>query len=149
MTGIVSKWVVLREHTVSADDVDADGDVCDEVVARWVEEASTAYLDRCRVLRELQGRDGLRLRSRVGAFPPGARLGRPAAVAVSAGAREVRRGSFTIAVRLRSSGGSEDVAVNTACVVSLEDPVTGEARELGDEIRDELIALEHAAAHFN
>jgi hypothetical protein len=31
----------------------------------------------------------------------------------------------------------------------LEDPVTGEARELGDEIRDELIALEHSAAHFN
>jgi acyl-CoA thioesterase FadM len=149
MTGIVSRWVVLREHAVSADDVDADGDVRDDVVARWVEEASAAYLDRCGALRELQERDGLRLRSRVGALPPGARLGRPAAVAVSAGAREVRRGSFTIAVRLRSSGGSEDVAVNSACVVSLEDPVTGDARELGDEIRDELIALEHGAQHFN
>jgi hypothetical protein len=33
--------------------------------------------------------------------------------------------------------------------VSLEDPATGEAREIGDDIRDELIALEHAAAHYN
>jgi hypothetical protein len=31
----------------------------------------------------------------------------------------------------------------------LEDPVTGEARDLGDEIRDELIALEHGAQHYN
>ena len=149
MTGIVSKWVVLRDHVVGADDVDADGQLLDEILARWVSEVCAAYLDRCRMLGEMRDRDALVLRSRVGALPPGARLGRPTSVAVSAGAREVRRSSFTIAVRLRTSGGSDDVAMNAACVVSLEDPATGEARELGDDVRDELIALERAAAHFN
>lgn len=149
MTGIVSKWVVLREHAVAAEDVDADGHVLDEVLAGWVDEACAAYLDHCRVLHEKRDRDGLVLRSRVGPLPPGARFGRPSTVAVSAGAREVRRSSFTIAVRLRAAGGETDVAVNARCVVSLEDPATGEASALGDDVRDELIALEHAAAHFN
>jgi acyl-CoA thioesterase FadM len=149
VTGIVSRWVVLREHAVGADDVDADGNVLDEVLARWVDEACAVYLDRCRPLDEMRERDGLVLRSRVNALPPGARLGRPSAVSVSAGAREVRSSSFTIAVRLRAAGGATDVAVNVACVVSLENPATGEARELGDDIRDELIAIEHAAEHYN
>jgi acyl-CoA thioesterase FadM len=149
VTGIVSRWVVLREHAVGADDVDADGNVLDEVLARWVDEACAAYLDRCRALDEMRERGGLVPRSHVTALPPGARLGRPSAVAVSAGAREVRPSSFTIAVRLRTAGGTTDAAVNVACVVSLEDPATGEAREIGDDIRDELIALEHAAEHYN
>jgi acyl-CoA thioesterase FadM len=149
MTGIVSKWVVLREHAVGADDIDANGNVLDDVLARWVDEACAAYLVRCRVLDEMRDRDRFVLRSRVGALPPGAHLGGPSAVAVSAGAREVRPASFTIAVRVRAAGAETDVAVNGACVVSLEDPATGEARELGDDVRDELIALEHAAEHYN
>jgi acyl-CoA thioesterase FadM len=149
MAGIVSKWVVLRDHVIDADDVDDDGHLLDEILARWVDEACAAYLDRCRVLGEMRDRDGLALRSRVGALPPGARLGRPTSVAVSAGAREVRRTSFTIAVRLRAAGDETDVVANVACVVSLEDTISGEARELGDVVRDELIALEQAASHFN
>jgi acyl-CoA thioesterase FadM len=149
MSGIVSRWVVLREHAVGADDVDADGHVLDEVLVRWVDEECAAYLDRCRVLGEMRDREGLVLRSRVGALPAGEHLGRPSAVAVSAGAREVRPSSFTIAVRVRAAGVATDVAANVACVVSLQDPETGEARDLGDEVRDELVALEHAAEHYN
>ena len=148
MTGFVSKWVVRREHSVGTADVDADGDVRDGVMARWVDDACVAYLEQCHVLADAARRDGLVVRSRVGALPSGARLGRPSAVAVSASAREVRASSFTIAVRVRT-GGENDVAVNASCVVSLEDPGTGTARELGTHVRDELIALEHAAAHFN
>jgi acyl-CoA thioesterase FadM len=147
MTGIVSRWVVLHEHTVGADDVDADGDVRDDAVARWVDEACAAYLADCHVLADAARRDGLVVRSRVGALPPGAHLARPQAVTVSASAREVRPTSFTIAVRVRTSG-EDDVAVNTSCVVALEDPEAGTARDLGTDVRDELIALEHAAAHF-
>jgi hypothetical protein len=149
VTGIVSRWVVLEEHVVTADDLDGDGDVLDEVVERWIGKACAAYLDRCRTLHEMEERGGLALRFRVGAVPPGARLGRPTSVAVSAGAREVRRGSFTIAVRLRGTDGASDIPVNASCVVSLEHPTTGEPRELGDAVRDELIALEQAAQHFN
>jgi len=75
---------VLRDHVVDADDVDADGHVLDEILARWVDEACAAYLDQCRVLGEMRDREGLVLRSRVGSWPPGARLGRPTSVAVSA-----------------------------------------------------------------
>jgi len=34
-------------------------------------------------------------------------------------------------------------------VIRLEDEVTGEVRELGEEIRDEVIAREHSAGQFN
>jgi hypothetical protein len=51
-------------------------------------------------------------------------------------------------VPLRPTDGDGDDAINAACEVSLEEPETGEAPELGDDIRDELIALEHAASHI-
>jgi acyl-CoA thioesterase FadM len=148
VTGFVSKWVVRQEHNVEAADLDADGDVRDDVMARWVDEACGAYLEQCHTLAAAANQEGLAVRARVGALPPGAHLGHAEAVAVSASAREVRRSTFTIAVRLRS-GGENDVAVNTSCVVSLEEECTGAVRDLGTDVRDELIALEHAAAHFN
>ena len=148
MPGIVSKWVVVHRHKVGTDDLDAGGEVRDDVVARWVDEACAEYLALCHVLAGAAKPEGLVVRSRVGRLPPGSQLGRPATVDVSASAREVRPSSFTIAVRLRA-GGENDVLMNASCVVSIEDPDTGAARELGDEVRDELIALEHAAAHFN
>jgi acyl-CoA thioesterase FadM len=148
MTGFVSKWVVLHAHTVGAEDVDVGGGVRDEVVARWVDDACRAYLERCRVLAEAAQQAGLVVRTRIGALPPGRQLGRPEAVSVSASTREVRPSSFTIAVRVRT-GGDDDVAVNASCVVSLEEEDTGTVRDLGTEVRDELIALEQAAAHFN
>ncbi|MDQ1511177.1 MAG: hypothetical protein QOG50_3021 [Actinomycetota bacterium] len=40
----------------------------------------------------------------------------------------------------------KDDAINATCEVSLEDPETGEACELGNDVRDELIALAHAAS---
>jgi acyl-CoA thioesterase FadM len=70
-------------------------------------------------------------------------------VAVSAGVREVWPSSFAIAVRLRPLDGDRDTPVNASCVMALVDPAGGEPRELGDEVRDELVALEHAAEHFN
>ena len=148
MTGFVSKWVVLHAHAVGEEDVDADGDVRDDVVAGWVDVACRAYLEQCHALAATADRDGLVLRSRVGSLPPGAHFRRPQAVAVSASAREVRRTTFTIGVRLRT-GVEDDVAVNASCVVSLEEEDTGAVRDLGTDVRDELIALEHAAGHFN
>jgi acyl-CoA thioesterase FadM len=70
-------------------------------------------------------------------------------VIVTASTTEVRPSSFTIAVRIRPLGGDHDVAANVSCVVHLEDRATGNAYELGKDIRDELIALEHSARHFN
>jgi hypothetical protein len=53
-----------------------------------------------------------------------------------------------LAVRVRTLG-AEDRVVNGSQRVELVDPVSGAAQELGTAIRDELIAIEHAARHFN
>jgi acyl-CoA thioesterase FadM len=148
-SAFMSRWPVLQEHPVTAEDLDADGVVRDESVARWVAAARSAYLDRCVALRRRREGSGLELRDRTAALPPGGSLGRPAAVVVTAGVREVWPSSFAIAVRLRPVGGDREVAVNATCIMRLADPTIGEPRELGDEVRDELIALEHSAEHYN
>jgi acyl-CoA thioesterase FadM len=147
-SAFVSRWPVLQEHRVTAGDLDADGAVRDERVAQWVAGARSAYLRRCAALRVRQA-SGLELQDRVAPLPPGAALGRPAAVVVTAGVREVWPSSFALAVRLRPVDGDRDGAVDVTCIVRLVDPTTGEPRELGAEVRDELIALEHAAEHYN
>jgi len=68
---------------------------------------------------------------------------------VSAGATEIWPTEFAIEVRLRTYGSGDDVAYSASCIVSIVDPSTGEAHELGEAVRDELIALAHAARHFN
>jgi hypothetical protein len=89
------------------------------------------------------------VRSRMNVVPDAAGLGRPQSVVVSAGATEVRPSSFTVAVRMRSMGDDGDGGVlNVACEISLEDQA-GDAHEIGAHVRDELIALAHAARHFN
>jgi acyl-CoA thioesterase FadM len=45
-SAFVSRWPVLQEHPVTAEDLDADGVVRDESAARWVAAARSAYPDR-------------------------------------------------------------------------------------------------------
>ncbi|HTD49742.1 MAG TPA: hypothetical protein VK771_04035, partial [Acidimicrobiia bacterium] len=93
---------------------------------------------------------GLTVRKRTGGMPDGEFFGWPSTVVVTAGVTEFYPTSFTIAVRVRSYGRhDDDVVANVRCVVDLEDPATGEVCQLGDAVRDELIALEHAARHTN
>ena len=149
MSSFVSRWVVAERRAVAAADLDADGIVRDDAVVAWIGAARDAYLERCAALRARRDRSGLVLRCRDGDVPAGRRLGRPAQVVVSAGATELRPDSFTMAFRLRTYGSGDDVVVNATCIVSLDDPVTGSAAALDDAIRDELIALEHAARYTN
>ena len=142
-----SKWVVLRKFAVAPGDLDSEGVVRAEAVEQWLTETRDDYLENCVVLRELRERSGSELRARIHDAPAPVRFGTPMAVIVGAGATEIRPTSFTIAFRLRPIDGDGDDAINAACEVSLEDPETGVPIELGNDIRDELIALEHAAAH--
>ena len=142
-----SKWVVRRKYSVDPDDLDSDGVVRAEVVERWIADTRSAYLEHCVALRELEDRAGLELRARIHEAPAPERFGQPTAVIVGAGATEIRPTSFTIAFRLQPTDGDGDDAVNAACEVSLEDPETGDAYELGDGVRGELIALAHAASY--
>jgi hypothetical protein len=150
MSSFVSKWVVIQRHAVTADDLGAAGALRDDVVAGWIDAACSEYLDCCPVLHETAERRGGVVRCDPGAIPPGAGLGAPAGVNVSAGATEIWPTEFAIEIRLRTYGSADDVACSASCTVSIVvDPSTGEAQELGDAVRDELIALAHGARHFN
>ena len=149
MSSFVSKWVVLHRHAVGGDDLDATGVLRDDVVVGWVDAASSAYLECCPVLHETAKLCGCVLRRETRAVPTGAQLGAATEVNVSAGATEIWPTEFAIEVRLRTHGSADDVAYSASCMVSIVDPSTGDAHELGDAVRDELIALAHAAQHFN
>jgi hypothetical protein len=146
---MTSKWSVAAEHDVRGDDVEADGTIADAAVDRWATDAAAAYLQQCLRLEERRAAAGLELRSRVGAHAGGARLGSDSTVVVTATATEVQPQAFVIAVRLRPVGTASSDPVDLTCEIRLEDPETGVPHDIDNEIRDELIALEHAARHFN
>jgi len=148
MSSFVSRWVVCNTYDVAAEHLDANGVLRPDALAGWIADARDAYLAEVRSVQALVDR-GLLLRAAVdtAGAPP---IVRPARLVVSAGATEVYPASFTLAFRVRGYGaGGDDVVVNLAASVSLEDPATGAPVELGNEVRDELIALEHAARHTN
>ena len=149
MSSIVSRWVVRREHRVGGDDVDAEGGLHDGVIERWIDDARDAYLERCAVVQAMIAALELVLQARPSQRPGREFFGRPSTIVVSAGVTEVYPTSFVMAFRLRSFGQVGDVVANVTSRISLLDPATGEACELGDDVRDELIALEHAANHTN
>jgi acyl-CoA thioesterase FadM len=149
MSMISTRWSVLQEHRVSPDDLGPDGLVTDDAVAGWIAGARRAYLDRCTRLEDVRAGGGFALRDQTTRLPAGAEVGAPDLVAVSASAIEIFPTSFVVALRLRTAGGDTDVALDARSTLRLEDPATGATQEITDEIRDELIALEHAARHFN
>lgn len=148
-SGFAARWPVKQVYPVTAADLDAGGVVRDEAVERWAASTCAVYLDRCTVLQVRREREGLHLRQRTDKLPPGELLGRPESVVVTASVTEVRPSSFTVAMRLCPRGGDQDNAVHASCLVRLEDATTGLVSHLGDEIRDELIAIERSAQFVN
>lgn len=146
---IITRWPVLQEHPVTADDLDVNGDVSDAAVERWTTAARSAYLRRCSVLRKVQERSGLELQSRAINVPSGTALGRPTTVMVTASVTEVRPRSLVISVRIRPIGGDSHDTVDAAWVIRLVDQASGQVHDINDDIRDYLIALERSAEHYN
>lgn len=140
MSGILSKWVVLQEHAVAPSDLDDAGTVRADVVSAWLDAARTAYLDRCPRLRDRGKNAEWDIRT-ASAAPL---TGSPDDVAVTATAAEVQPAAVTLSLRVRSA----DRVVNARSTIRLLNG-DGEAVELGKGVRDELIALEHAAEHYN
>ncbi len=149
MSTFSTRWSVLQMHDVGPTDRDPGGTLRDEMLRRWITDAAAAYVEQCSRLESTRARAGLRVRFDIGELPGAADLGQPGQVSVSASATEVFPTSFVVSFRIRGTGGESDATINAACRVVLEDPATGRACELDREIRDELIALEHAARHFN
>jgi hypothetical protein len=147
MSSFLSRWSVLAEHEVGADDRDATGAVSDAAVVRWVQRACEDYLAQCETLARRRA-DGLRVRTQPDTLPPGASIGPAAAVVVSASATEVLPEAFVISIRLRAVGRGDGGVGNAACSVTVVDG-SNAVQPVDNGLRDELIALEHAARHFN
>jgi hypothetical protein len=111
-----------------------------DVVARWIDDACRAYLRQCAVLESTRAEHGLEL---VWSHDGVARV-RPGDAVVSASASEIWPTAFAISVRIRTD---DERPMNVVCRVRLSDAERD--HPIGDDIRDELIALEHAAQHFN
>jgi hypothetical protein len=142
--GFATRWPVLQRHAVADADLDDDGALRQDVAERWVAEACAEYLGRCAALPPRAA-----VRQHAAPVPAGRLTGRPATVAVTARATEVRPSSFTLAVRVRATGGGDDDRVaGTTCLVWLEDPATGEPVDLGEAVLDDLVALDRAARHI-
>ena len=148
VSGISTKWSVVQEQTASAEELDAHGAVLTEVIDRWIDDACRAYLAQCTVLDAMRARDALELECRHDAIAPGALAGGPTSVVVSATATEVWPDAFAISVRIRPLDGASEQPLNVVCEIRLRDE-TGTPVALGNGVRDELIALEHAASHYN
>jgi hypothetical protein len=144
---ISTRWVVAEEHEVTPADRTEDGAIAPTAIAAWTTAACRAYLDACPVLEATRAAAALEL---VVTSPPLARP-LPAAprVVVTASATEVLPRAFVLATRLRTLGADDGQVVNATHEVTLVEPATGEAHEIGRDVRDELIAHEHAARHLN
>lgn len=145
MGGFHTRWVVADEMPVETTDLDDHGRPRATAVERWIEAACDAYLTRCPTLTQMLERSGGVLRREPGIPQLHDWLDRQATVIVSAGVNEVWASAFRIAVRIR--GG--EAVIDATCVVSVAPAGGGQPIELGREVVDELIALEHAARHVN
>ena len=138
----MTKWVVAQQHEVDAPDA-----IDDAVVDAWIAAACDAFVEQCVRLRAMRDDAGLLLVA-APAERAAPAFGRATEVIVSASATEVYPDSFTVAVKLRPVGEGAGSILNTTCAFRLVDPAN-EPQALGNEIRDELIALAHAAQHYN
>ena len=145
----MTRWSIGLDRPVSPNDLDPDGYVTAEALGGWLAEAVEAYLAQCTTLHDRVARESLNLVRRPGRQPRASLLGRPTEVLITASATEVRPTEFFVSVRVRPFGGEVDLPLNVTCRVSIEDDTTGEPVELGTTVRDELIALEHAAEYMS
>jgi hypothetical protein len=144
---ISTRWVVAEEHDVAPADRTGDGAIAPAAVTAWADAACRSYLEGCPVLEATRAAAALDLVVTpaivAGPLPPA-----PRAV-ITASATEILPRAFVLATRLRTLGGDDDQVVNATHEVRLVDPASGEAQEISREVRDELIAHEHGARHFN
>ena len=146
MSGVMTRWSIGLDRQVGPDDLDPEGYVTAETLGRWLAEAVEAYLAQCHELHRHAA--GYTLVRRPGRQPRASLLGRPAEVLITASATEIRPTEFFVSIRVRPYGGDIDLPLNVTCRVSIEDH-SGEPIELGTAVRDELIALEHAAEYMS
>jgi acyl-CoA thioesterase FadM len=131
---ISTKWPVLLQLPIAATDVGADGRLTNSAITLAFDAACAAYLDECTTL------DRTTIEVVDVTIAPGAPVAVDEPVTIATGAVEIYAERFTIAARIRSVG--EQAAADVRASVLVVSGVT-------DEIRDELIALAHAARYYH
>lgn len=147
---MVSRWSIASEHRVDAADLDGGDAASNRFRDGLIESAVRAYLAQCTALDEQRRQAGAELRVGAGGPRAALRLQGASVVTVLASTVEVMITSFIVAVRIRPSGGEAEGGgepLDVRCAVGLVDAGTGEPLLLDRAIRDQLIALEHAARH--
>jgi hypothetical protein len=139
----VSRWVVGERRALEPGDLDDAGTVTRRAIEQWVGITCSAYLAKCSTLAREEW-----AASMGASIPDTAVTGAPTHVTVSAGATELLPDAVVVAVRLRFTGGADDQVLNARCEVRFSG-ADGAAEALGGDVRDELIALEHAATFTN
>jgi hypothetical protein len=144
VSGFSTRWVVRRIESVALGDLEPDGTVREATVRRWIDAVCDDYLARCaRLSALLDAPEHVEQRA---VRLPAALTGETGDVVVTARATEVWPAACKLSVRVRSTDAG---LLDASCIVSVCDRGTGAEVALGDDIRDELIALEHAAEYFN
>ena len=133
MSSIVSRWPVLVTSSIAGDDLDAGGHLVQATVRRLGDAVVVALVDASPLLAAAEHTFAPTSAQLNGSFSG------PGPVTVSAGPSEIYPSSFTVNLRIRPADGSGA----TVDAVWMVDVPGGVARAL----RDELIALNHAAEH--
>ena len=139
---IFTRWPVVVSVAVTPADRDADGRLTETAIERLFTEGRAAYFDECSTI------DGSTVDVRQTKVQPGRAAVRDDGVTVAVAVVEVFPDSFTMTARVRpdgpsdSTGAGEGIAATAWCSVSPGGAVS-------NAMRDELIAMAHAAKHFH
>ena len=135
MSEILSRWPVVVSLPVGADDRDGDGMLTEDAVGRLFAQARTAYFDECRTV------DAADVVLRATQVIPGDVAVGDAGVTVSVSIVEVFDDRFTMEARFRPANGPGIAAMARSSM--------SPGGEVSKAMRDEFIALAHAARHMH
>ena len=135
---IFTRWPVVVSRAVTPADRDADGRLTEAAIERLFTEGRAAYFDECATI------DGSTVDVRQTKVQPGRAAVSDDGVTVAVAVVEVFPDSFTMTARMRPDGPSdgEGIAATAWCSVSPGGTVS-------TAMRDELIAMAHAAKHLH
>lgn len=131
-SGMVSRWPVVLSLPVAASVRDGDGRLTNAAVERLFGQARVAYFERCTTV------DASTLEVRKSSTQPGEAAAGDG-VTVSVNVTEVFPDSFTMTARIRPREG-DGIAATAWCSLT-------PSGEVPRAMRDEFIALAHAAAY--
>jgi acyl-CoA thioesterase FadM len=113
--------------------------------ADWFADGRAAFFDRCPRLAAFLRSEGAQLRTSAEQIGPVDLVSRADGIRIGVSVVEVRPTSFTMAVRIRSTGADAAPPADGRCTIVIERRATGDRMPIPREVRDEFIAIQLAA----